>query len=380
VTAQARPVRVLHIITRMVLGGAQENTTLSCAMIDRTRFPSELLTGPESGPEGLILTDARARGVVVHIEPYLGREVHPVRELAALIRLARFIRRGRYDVVHTHTSKAGILGRMAARLAGTPIVVHTAHGLSYKYARSRLSEWIYVRLERLCAHWSHAIVVVSESVQRDLLAHGIGHASQYELIRSGIEIEAFRRPALGRLAVRQRLGLAPEAFVVGCVGRLSQQKAPLDMVAAFVQLARRRPDVHLVMVGDGPLRREVEAAVAAAGLDGRVHLTGFRRDVPDLLGAFDVLALSSRFEGLPRVFPQAMAAAIPIVATRVDGAVEAVTDGENGWLVEPGDVAALADRLCEVASQPEQARRMGERGRERVEMFSAERMVRQIEA
>lgn len=375
-----RPVRVLHVITRMIVGGAQENTMLSCALIDRERFPSDLLCGEETGPEGELHTESRARGVRLLLEPDLVRDPRPWKDLRVTKRLERVMREGRYDIVHTHTAKAGILGRIAARRARVPIVVHTVHGWSFRHSRGRLEWELYTRSERWCAGWTDAMIVVAEADREEGLRRGIGTAGQYSLIRSGIEIEAYRDVTASRAATRASLGIPLDALVVGTVGRLVRQKAPLDMVAAFRHLAAVREDAHLVFVGEGPLHREVVAAVAAAGLTGRVHLLGLRRDVPALLHAFDVFALASHFEGLPRVFPQAMAAGLPIVATRVDGAPDAIEPGVNGWLVDVGNDREMGERLIQVASDRDAARAMGRAGLERVEEFSASRMVRRLEA
>ena len=373
-----RPLRVLHIITRMIVGGAQENTMLSCALIDKDRFPSELLCGPETGREGSLHEECRARGVRVLLEPRLARRTDPLLDLIALVNLTRFLRRGRYDIVHTHSSKAGILGRIAARLAGVPVVIHTAHGWPFSREESSATRALWINLERLCAGLCDAMVVVG-SADRDVgLELGVGRAARYHLIRSGIELDVFRDASIDRDVVRSRLGLPAEAFVIGTVGRLARQKAPLDLLAAFVDVARERAEAHLVMVGDGPDRDAVESAVARAGLADRVHLLGLRRDVPELLRAFDVFALASHWEGLPRVLPQAMAAGLPIVATRVNGSPDAIGQGDNGWLVEVGDSRAMAGHLLELAKDRALVRRMGERGRERVEEFSARRMVDQL--
>lgn len=375
-----RPIRVLHVITRMIVGGAQENTMLSCALIDRTRFPSEIVCGPETGSEGSLHEACRTRGVRMEIEPALVRRPQPMLDGLALLRLAGRIRRGRFDVVHTHSSKAGILGRIAARLAGAPVVVHTAHGWPFSREDSPGTRATWIRLERFCAGLCQTIVVVAEADRRRGLDLGVGRPDQYELIRSGIEIEAYRDVHLDRAAARRRIGVPDGAFVVGTVGRLGRQKSPLDLVAAFARLAAARSDAHLVLVGDGPDRAEVERAVAGAGLADRVHLLGLRMDVPEILPAFDVFALASRWEGLPRVFPQAMAAGLPIVATRVDGAPDAITPGENGWLVDVGDAEALGGHLVALAADPARTLAMGVRGRERVEEFSARRMVDRLAA
>jgi glycosyltransferase involved in cell wall biosynthesis len=374
----SRPIRVLHVITRMIVGGAQENTMLSCALIDRGRFPSDLLCGPQTGSEGELHTETRARGVPLLIEPALVREVDPPKDLLALWRLYRFMRAGKYDVVHMHSSKAGILGRVAARLAGVRAVVHTAHGWPFTRQQSGLGRQLDIALEKLCAPLCDTIVVVAEPDRVDGLRLRIGRPRQYRLIRSGIEIEGYRDVALTRTEARRRIGVPEDAFVFGTVGRLSPQKAPLDLLAGFERVAARRPEAHLVLVGDGPLRGDVEARAAAAGLTSRVHLLGLRRDVADLQRAFDVFALASRWEGLPRVFPQAMAAGLPIIATRVAGAPDAVVPGETGWLVAVGDTEDLARRMLALAEDPLLARRMGQAGLARVEEFSARRMVDQL--
>ncbi len=375
---ESRPLRVLHVITRMIVGGAQETVMLSCALAS-DRFPSQLLSGRETGSEGDLHGEVEARGVRHHFEPSLVRAVHPWKDLVALFRLWRFFRRGRWDVVHTHSSKAGILGRVAAKLAGVPRVVHTAHGWGFVPDQSAFMFHLYVQLERWCARLCDVLVVVADTDRCLALAKGIGKPEQYRLIRSGIEIEPYRDVAATRADARRLLDVPEDAFVVGSVGRLSPQKAPHDLLEGFAILAREHPSAWLVLVGDGRLRTKVEARASALGLRGRVVFAGLRRDVPVLLRAFDVFALASRWEGLPRVFPQAMAAGLPIVATRVAGAMEAVRDGESGILVPPQDAAALGRALLDLAASPETRARMGANGRAHVEEFSAERMVRQLE-
>ncbi len=374
-----RPLRILNVITRMIVGGAQETVLLACALVDRERFSCEILTGPQTGSESELHGETRARGIPLHVEPAMLRELHALQDPLALMRVARFIRRGGYDIVHTHTAKAGVLGRIAARMAGVPVVVHTVHGWEFQAAEHGRLSRLYLELERWLAAWSQALVVVADFDRREGLEAGVGRPGQYALIRSGIEVEEFRDVTLTRAEARSRVGVPADAFVVGQVGRLTRQKAPLDLLGAFEPLARARAEARLVFLGDGPLRPALEAAARRVGLEERVHILGMRRDVPQVLRAFDVLALASRWEGLPRVLPQAMAAGLPIVATRVAGAPEAVADGENGWLVAPGDLDAFAKRLIQLAGDPDLARRMGEAGRARVDEFSAARMALQLE-
>jgi glycosyltransferase involved in cell wall biosynthesis len=373
-------IRVLQVITRLIVGGAQETVMLVAAMLDRARFDVHVLSGPQTGSEGSLIKAVRAQGVPLTIEPALVREVNPARDLLVLARLTHFIRHGRYDIVHTNSSKAGILGRWAAWLAGVPIIVHTVHGWGHHERQHPLVRRAYILLEQITQRITDRLVVVSPRNVEKGLADGIATPEKYVTIRSGIELDCFREPARPREAVRAELSIPRDAPVVGTVTRLSPQKAPLDFVEAAAQVAAARPDVHFVVVGGGPLQAEVEARIAALDLIDRFHLTGLRRDVPDLLHSFDIFALSSLWEGLPRVLPQAMAAGLPIVATAADGNAEAVGDGVNGLLTPPGDPQAMADALLRLLDDPALACRMGEAGRARAEEFGARQMVADIAA
>lgn len=375
----ARRIRVLHVITRLIVGGAQETAMLLCQHLDRRRFDCTLVTGEETGPEGELHTESRARGVALEFEPDLFREISPLRDIAATVSLTRRMFRDRYDIVHLHSSKAGIVGRLAARLANVPVVVHTVHGWGFNDEQPRVVSGTYQALERTCAHWCDALVVVGSPYRDEGLALGIGEPSQYHLIRSGIEIGAYRDVASDRAQLRARLGLPADALVIGNVGRLSPPKCPELMVRAFARIAHAHPKAHLVLVGDGWQRAEVEAEVAALGLADRVHLLGLRRDVPELLHTFDVFVMSSSREGLPRTLPQAMAAGLPVVATRVGGIPDAVRDDVTGFLVPAGDIEALADRLHRLAADPALRAQLGAGGRAGVEEFSVETMVRRTE-
>jgi glycosyltransferase involved in cell wall biosynthesis len=374
------PIPVLHIITRLIIGGAQENTMLTAALLDPDRYAVDVISGPQTGSEGSLQEEVRARGIPLTIEPALVREIRPAKDLLAVVRLARFIRRSRYAIVHTHSSKAGVLGRWAAWLAGTPIIVHTVHGWGHHERQHPLARRFYILLEQVTQRITDKLIVVSPRNIEKGLADGIATPAKYVTIRSGIELDRFRRPARPREAVRAELGIPLDAPVVGTVTRLSPQKAPLDFVTAAAQVAASRPGAHFVVVGDGPLRAEVESRVAAAGLAGRFHLTGLRRDVPDLLHSFDVFALTSLWEGLPRVLIQAMAAGLPVVATAVDGSAEAVEDGVNGLLTPPGDPQALAAALLRLLGDPALAAQMGAAGQERAGEFGARKMVDDIAA
>jgi glycosyltransferase involved in cell wall biosynthesis len=373
-------IKVLQIITRLIIGGAQETAMLIADMLDRDRFDVAVLSGPQTGSEGSLIDEVRGRGIPLTIVPALVREISPAKDLLAVFKMAAFIKRGRFDIVHTNSSKAGVLGRWAAWLAGTPIIVHTVHGWGHNDRQRPLVRRVFILLEQITQRITDRLVVVSPRNIEKGLADGIATPEKYITIRSGIGLAHFRQPTRPRDAVRSELGIPPGAPVVGSVTRLSPQKAPLDLVGAAALVAAQRPDVHFVAVGDGPLRAKVEARIAALGLTDHFHLTGLRRDVPDLLHSFDLFALSSLWEGLPRVLPQAMAAGLPIVTTAADGSAEAVTDGVNGFLTPPGDAQAMAAALLQLLDDPALASKMGEAGQDRADEFSARKMVDDIAA
>jgi len=379
-TPPARP-RVAHVITRLIVGGAQETALASVVELRRRgRFDADLILGPTYGPEGTLVPEAHRLGVEPRLVRSLRREINPLLDPVALGALAVTLRRGRYDVVHTHSSKAGVLGRIAARAARVPAIVHTVHGWGFNERQPPLVNKTFTAAERWCAGFTDVLVTVTPRDTQVGLALGIGRPAQYTTIRSGIDVAHFRTPRRSRQEVRGELGLSADAAVVVNVMRLAPQKAPLDFIDAAGRLLREIPDAQFLIVGDGPLRETAEARCRRLGIRERVVFTGLRTDVPDLLAASDVLALASLWEGLPRVIPQAMAAGLPVVATAVAGNAEAVADGVTGILVPPRDPAALGSALAALLADRARAEAMGAAGRARVDEFSVERMVNDLEA
>ncbi len=368
-------VPVVHIITMLELGGAQQNTLHTVANLDRRRFAPQLVCGPG----GLLDDAARALpDVPVHFVPDLVRPIRPLRDRAARRAITRLLRPLADDgpvIVHTHSSKAGILGRQAARRAGAGPVVHTVHGFGHDAIRQPLLRRIALAVERRAATGTDAFLTVAschaERGRRDRL---FGDAPVH-IVRSGIDVDDFARADSLRTAARVALELPAEAPVVGMLACLKPQKAPVDFVEIAARVLRERDDAHFFLAGDGELRQAVELRCAQLGLGRRLRLLGWRRDIPELLGALDVLLLTSRWEGLPRVCPQAMAAGRPIVGTRVDGVPEAVVDDRNGYLYEPGNLSTAARRLVELLGNPGLRERFAAAGREAVEEFRQERMV-----
>lgn len=374
-------IRILQLITRLIIGGAQETVWLTAALLDKRRWVIEVLSGPQTGPEGSLIEIMREQHIPLTIEPALLRQISPLNDLRVMIRLVRFLRRGNYTIVHTNSSKAGILGRIAAKLASIPHIVHTVHGWSFHEHMSPLVRWTYILLERLTARFTDALIVVAKPDIEKGLRAGIGRPAQYHLIRSAIQLDEFDPAHVDRNAVRRELGFPPDALVLGNVGRFSTQKNPLDWVRIAGKVARQLPNCHFLLVGDGPLRAEVEAALGTEGIADRTLLTGLRRDVPQLIGAMDVFLLTSLWEGLPRVIPQAMSMQVPIVANRADGTAEAITHGETGYLCEPGDLDQAAAYCVQLLTQPTLHASMGTRGRNfALHEFDVRQMVSQIAA
>ncbi|MFZ4657225.1 MAG: glycosyltransferase family 4 protein [Caldilineaceae bacterium] len=372
--------KVLHPITRLIIGGAQENTMLTAQLLREEGWEVDVVSGPQTGSEGSLIETVRKRGIPLILEPTLVREVNPVKDFLAIFRLARLMRQGQYQIVHTHSSKAGIVGRWAAKLAGVPIIVHTVHGWGHHDYQHPLVRFYYILLEKLTLPITDKLIAVTSKDIDKGLRDGIGQRDDYVVIRSGIELDRFGHPQVQRDETRVAWGIPTDALLIGSVTRLSPQKAPLDFVRAAALVAQRYPNAYFMMVGDGPLRSEVEQLAAELGIAERLVLTGLRRDVPELLAAFDLFALSSLWEGLPRVLLQAMATSLPIVATACDGSAEAIETGVNGFLVPPGEPAQLAERLCQLLDQPALAQQMGAAGYARVEEFSDRGMVKAIAA
>jgi glycosyltransferase involved in cell wall biosynthesis len=367
-----------HVITRMIVGGAQETVLLAAALADRTRFEPLVVCGPQTGSEGSLHEEVRRRGVELVIVPELVREVAPVTDLRAVPALTRLLRDRRVDLVHTNSSKAGIVGRLAARRAGLP-AVHTVHGWPFHEHQSPVAGLVWREIERRAAPLASRLIVVADADRVKGLAAGIGRPEQYVTVRSGLELERYGRDPERGGRLRTELGIPARAPVVGAVNRLSAQKDPLTLVETFARVAAGAPEAHFVVAGDGPLRPDVEGLVRARGLEGRTHLLGLRDDVPSLLTCFDVFVSASRWEGLPRTVIAAMAAEVPVVATPADGIVDVVTDGRTGLLAAVGRPDLLGQAVLRVLTDRELAGRVTAAAHDRVQAFGADVMVRDLQ-
>jgi glycosyltransferase involved in cell wall biosynthesis len=367
-TSDHDPLRVLHIITRLIVGGAQENTLYTA--IGQHRTPGmevTLLCGPDDGPEGSLEGRAREAGVDLRSMEDLVRPIAPVTDARALVKLAAFIRRGRYDVVHTHCSKAGILGRLAARAAGAPIIVHTLHGIIFGDHAKPWERALYRRLERLCAGVCAKVIDVSNATRREALEGRVGTADKHVTIYSGFEIEPFLRirEQLSEAEAKRRLGLSPEHLVIGKVARLFHQKGHEYVLEAARTICAREPRARFVLVGDGILRADLEESARRLGVRDRIVFTGLVEpdQVPAAMQAMDVLIHTSHREGLARVIPQAQAVGKPVVSFALDGSLDAIEDGVSGLLARPHDAADVAAKVLSILDDEPRRRAMGEAGR-----------------
>ena len=386
--------KILHISTRLIIGGSQENTILSCEHQAARGHDVHLAFGPIYGPEGSMLprvsqfrTDD-GRSITTHEVPHLVRQVNPVTDHFGFHELRALIRETKPDIVHTHSSKAGILGRTAGwkegGKKGRPGVVHTIHGPPFHRYEKAWKNRMYVLAERFAAKRCHVIVSVADAMTRQFLDHRIGRSEQYVTVRSGMDVAAFTNPApsASRADGRARLHFAESDFVIGTVARLAEHKGHDDILDALAVDLRHHPHWKLLWVGDGWWRDRLLSRVESLGLSEKVICTGLvdPERVPGLMRAMDLLVHPSYREGLPRTVPQALLSGTPVVAYDVDGTGEVCLDEQTGRLVPAGDVAALREAVRWMAQDEARRRRTVEAGRTMCrEMFDAARMADELE-
>ena len=405
--------RIVHVITRLILGGAQENTVLCCEDLLR-RYGDDvlLITGPPLGPEGSLLQRARAGGVPLEIIDSLRRPIHPWRDLASYWKIKEAIGRFRPDVVHTHSAKGGIIGRAAAWSLGVPVVVHTVHGAPFHPYQGRGARLVFRACERWAARRCHAMVSVADAMTDLMVDAGVAPRQKFTTVYSGMEVEPFLRSGEHRRRVRQELGYRPEHIVIGKIARLFKLKGHDDVIrAAQSMIAPEKgtgpicakhpkgrhqpkvgrgkldlspfpaPNVRFLFIGDGVLRGRLQQQIAAAGLTDYFQFTGLvsPERIPELLAATDIVVHASLREGLARVLPQALIAGKPVVSYDVNGAREVVISDETGFLIPPRNIEALADKLTLLAGDSVLRDRLGGEGRRRfTDQFRHEHMTAQL--
>lgn len=370
--------RVTHIITRLVVGGAQENTIATVLGLHaKPEVKVHLISGPTTGPEGSLENRVAAVPDLLTIVPPLVRPVHPWQDWLALRQLTRLLREQQPDIVHTHSGKAGILGRLAAARAKVPVIIHHIHGPSFGSFQGPLANFIFTAAERYAGKRTTHFVCSAQAMTKLYLAADIGRPENYTRVWSGFEIEPFLR-ATNDLSLREKLHIPRDAFVIGKIARLFPLKGHDDLLNVFPKILPECPQAHLLLVGDGLLRPQLEARVRALKLADKVTFTGLvpPGDVPRYVGLMDCLVHLSSREALARALPQALAAGKPVIAYDYDGANEICLDGQTGFLVRCGHENAVVERLLLLARNPQLRAELGTRGRQLVrENFPVAQMV-----
>jgi glycosyltransferase involved in cell wall biosynthesis len=378
--------KVVHIITRLILGGAQENTLITVEGLQRMPgYEVTLISGPALGPEGELVKRAQDNNVRLVIIPEMRRNIFPILDIISFIKIFLHIRKLRPDIVHTHSTKAGIFGRIAAKLAGVKTIIHTIHGLPFHPYQPRIANWFYIALERLAAKVTDKIICVADAMASQALKAGVGRPEQYTTIYSALELDNFRPSGRNE---RQALGIKPDDKVIGVVARLAKLKGHEYLLKIAHQIIREVPDAKLMFVGDGALRAQIAKEVKDRGLVGRVIFTGLVEPsrIPGLIEAMDVLAHPSLREGLARALPQALALGKPVVSFDIDGAREVALDGRTGFIIPPpnegnekASLEKLAERIIYLLKHPSEAVKMGQAGQEHIKQnFDSVYMVSRI--
>lgn len=379
--------KVVHIITRLDRGGSARNTMLTVLRHDRAQYEPLVITGMAQSSEsqgGRAATEENLRllekeSIRFHAMPSLVRPLHVWHDLVALWQLTVLLKRERPAIVHTHTSKAGVLGRIAARLASVQTVIHTPHGHVFYGHFGRLRSWIFLQIERVLAGLTDRLIALTDAERRDHLDRGVGRRNGFAVIPSGIDLDRFRQ-VRERRGSKERFGCPDESIVIGSVGWLTDVKGHRFLVDAVAALRRQAPSIRLVIVGSGDQRESLQRQARDLGMEDALHLLGHREDVEDCLAGFDCFVLPSLNEGMGRSLVEAMAAGLPVVASNVGGIPALITDGVDGFLVPPGDSDRLAEAIGRIIRDPGLAKRIGEAAADRIgPTFGAPAMVRAVE-
>ncbi len=381
-------IRVVHVITRFDKGGSAENTFLTVRDLEKNRYDVVLIKGTlPRGDSGDLETEAseaniaaaREHNVRVSCIPHLVRDLRPVSDLIAFFSLLRIIRHERPHIVHTHTSKAGILGRWAAWFCRVPIIVHTPHGHVFWGYFNSWQTRLFIWLERWTARVTNAIVTLTPQEKEDHLRFHIAPEGKFTVIHSGVDLGMFLTSLPPPAETKTVLGIPPETTVVGTVGRLTAVKGQEVLIRAASELIRQGEKIFLLLLGEGELRRDLEELTIRLNIAGQVRFLGWRPDVARIMAVCDIFCLPSRNEGMGKVLVEAMAIGIPIVASNIGGIKHIVRSGENGLLVPAEDLVAWVEAIDRLCRDPERRRRMGDAGRQMAPRHSSEEMIKMID-
>ena len=377
-----RKIKVAHIIARMITGGADENTLFTIQGLDKDRYEVDLIMGEEFD-ESIFDKVKNNNFNIIQIKG-LKWKLNFLYDPIVLIKLIKMMRKNHYDIVHTHTTKAGILGRIAARVAGVPIIVHGLHGSTFEAFESGLLNWLLFLFERLAGRFTDAYISVSKVLSENYIEKGIGKKDNHYTVYSGMELDKFYgvKEKIDCGKKQRELEIDSEDFVIGNVARLETRKGHKFLINAFKDVVEERKGcpIKLLIIGEGEERENLENYAKEANLEKNVIFTGYREDVEELMALMDLFVLTSLREGLPRVLVQAAAVGMPSIAFNVDGVPEIIEDNHNGFLVKAGDVKQLTKRIIEYIDHKELLMLHGKNGRELIKgKWSIEDMVERID-
>lgn len=363
--------KILHIITLSQWGGAQRVCFDLVTNLPKDKFLVEVACGPG----GILVEKLKKKGIKIYEISSFRRDFSPLNDFKTLFSLYRLIKKNKYDIVHCHSTKAGFLGRMAAKLAGVKKIYFTVHGWGfYNIKEYGWAQWFLIFLEKLCAKFSTKIICVSEKVKEDGLKREIAQESKFLVIKNGISFKVKEE----REKMRKRLNIKEDEVVVGMVGRLAYQKDPLLFLKVAIEVQKEFPQTKFILIGGGPLYQDCQNFIKENNLN-NILLLGEKKpgETRELLLAFDIFVLTSKFEGLPITIIEAMFAKLPIVASDVGGVRELVKNGENGFLIEPENIEDFKEKISYLIKNPSKRKEMGkENFNVAKENFNLEKMIR----
>lgn len=381
-------IKCVHIITRFDKGGSSENTFLTAVGLNKTGYEVVLIKGlshesqmerPEAEATAKNLLEAGKSGVRIITLAHLVRKIRPLHDLLAFSDLVKILKQEKPRIVHTHTSKAGILGRLAARIAGVPVIIHTPHGHVFYGYFGKGKTAFYILLEKLAARITDKIITLTEREKREHVEFLRISEEKLTVIHSGVDMRKFPPSSVDPGETKRKTGIPVGACVVGAVGRLTAVKGHIHLLAAAAKVIAARSDTVFILLGDGELKSELAEAANKLGIKEKVRFLGWRSDVADIMSAFDIFVFPSLNEGMGKVLVEAMAAGKPIIASDVCGVADLITHGKNGLLVPPADPQALADGIESLLSDPARARELAAEGRKLAQSYSSDAMLTKIE-
>jgi len=369
-------IKILHVITHLPIGGAQDNTLYTVELLDKEKYDISLCCNLDGE---LVERAKKVEAVKLFDIPFLGREVSPYRDIRAFLSLYKLFKEEDFTIIHTHSSKAGLLARLAAVLNKTPIVIHTIHGFAFNDFMNGLKKNFFIYLEKLLAKWTDVLITVSNLNKKKIIDLNIAHENKIKNIYSGIDLSLFTNKRNDEF--RKELNLENDHLLLGSVGRLSNQKDPITMIEAFGIISKPFPNAHLALVGDGELKGKILEKIDKLKLNGKVHLTGNKNKPWSVYHSMDLFIMSSIYEGLGRSITEALSCGVPVVCTDVEGVPEIVRDNITGILVPPKDSNKLADGIIRTLNDMETAKKMAEEGRRFVnDNFDVNKMVNDIDS